>query len=88
MNAVNTSYSPIDCGLYDHLEIAAMRRRDVTLVYHDEHDQPQISQTRIADLFSTEAQEEFAVLADGTHLRLDRLIQLDDIVFDGKACKL
>ena len=80
-----TDYQPIDCGMYDHLEIAIMRRSTVELVYFAGEDrEPTTVSTPLTDT-RTENKEEFVRLANGEWVRLDRIVSLDGRAFHGSC---
>ena len=70
-------YIPIDCGFYDRLEIAAMRRKPVQLLIQASEG-PQRLESRIVDLQARQG-EEFMYLENGQVIRLDRLISMDGL---------
>jgi Rho-binding antiterminator len=74
---MDTPYQPIDCGFYDRLEIAAMRRKVVKLLITTET-APQLIESRIVDLQARQG-EEFMYLENGQVIRLDRLISMDGL---------
>ena len=74
---MTTDYQPIACGFYDVLEAAATRRQQVYLQYFN--DLRELCQgPATIRTFLTRAGAEYAVLASGEEVRLDRIIRLDD----------
>lgn len=72
-----TDYQPIACGFYDVLEAAATRKQPVYLQYFN--DLRQLCQESVAiQTFVTRDHAEYAQLASGEEVRLDRIIRLDD----------
>jgi Rho-binding antiterminator len=72
-----TDYKPIDCDFYDVLESAATRKQQVYLQYfNDLHELCQGPTT--LRTFVTHEHAEYAVLASGEEVRLDRILRLDD----------
>ena len=74
-------YHPIDCGFYDRLEAWAVKRVDCTIELEDG--------TVVEDLFEdfdNRPDGEFAVLASGTRIRLDRIARVNGIERPGMAC--
>ena len=65
-------YKCIDCNHYDVLEAYATMRRELKIEYLNDKDESVMEQTRIKD-FRTKNKEEFAILATGTVIRLDRI---------------
>lgn len=86
-----SAYRSIACGLYDHLEIAAMRGRPLPVVYRDEVGQRVEREAVVADVFSRDGAEWLRLEgASGETVRLDRLIRVGETVFrdeaGGEAC--
>lgn len=65
-------YKAIDCGWYDHFELASIRQETVKL----ELQNGVILYGQIEDLFSKKGEGEFA-LVSGSTIRLDRIIKLN-----------
>ncbi|MEL6923196.1 MAG: hypothetical protein AAFO94_04040 [Bacteroidota bacterium] len=65
-------YKPINCNYYDVLEGYASLRKRLAIQYLDEAGELQTEETRIVN-FETKQKEEFAILASGTRVRLDRI---------------
>lgn len=72
-----TAYRSVSCDFYDELEALATLRRPCTLQYHTETGEKTRTEGQIMDLFSVE-KAEYLRLRDGTEIRLDRLIAVDD----------
>jgi len=69
-------YQPISCDYYDHLEIWAMRKTPVTIIYKNEGEEELTIESVIKTL-KTLNKEEFVVLTSGQEIRLDRLISIN-----------
>jgi len=69
-------YHPIDCGFHDELLALATLRRECEVVFLDEQGQESTRRSRIEDVYSR-AGAEYLRLADGTTVRLDRLVRVD-----------
>jgi len=80
------NYKPIDCGLYDELELLSLRKINVLIKYYGENSQIVKSESVIADLFS-ENKIEFLRLSDGKIIRLDKLIEVNGKQF-GDSCNI
>ena len=80
------TYKPIDCGLYDELELLALRKEVVKIKYSDGDSQTISCESVIQDLFS-DNKIEFLKLTDGTKIRLDNLIEVNGKKF-GASCNL
>lgn len=72
-----TDYQPVDCGFYDTLEAAATRHQQVYLQYFSDLRELRQGSTTLKT-FVTREGAEYAVLASGEEVRLDRIIRLDD----------
>ena len=79
-----TYYQPIDCGFYDQLEAAATRQQQVYLQYFNDLRELCQGSATIRTFFTRE-HAEYAQLASGEEIRLDRIIRLDDIPAPGYA---
>lgn len=71
-------YHPIDCGYHDRLLALATLRRPCEVVYSDGAGEPRAAHDRIEDVFSRGGAE-WLRLADGTEVRLDRLLRVDGV---------
>ena len=75
--ALATDYQPIACDFYDVLEAAATRHQQVYLQYFN--DLRELCQgPATIRTFVTRDHAEYAQLASGEEVRLDRIIRLDD----------
>lgn len=77
-------YKPIACGLYDELELRALRKNKILLSYKDENNNINSLECVIADLFSKD-KIEYLKTDNGLIIRLDDIIELDGILFN-KSC--
>lgn len=69
-------YQPISCQYYDELELLSMRGEPCLIIYTNP-DAPDTSvESAIINVFSRQ-KEEFMTLADGTEIRLDRLVSVN-----------
>ena len=84
---ITEPYNRIPCGVYDQLEIVAMRQTASTIRYRDESgNECTLKEAIIVNLKSIE-KVEFAILKSGQKIRLDWIIQLNDLVIqDQKGC--
>ncbi|MFN3596835.1 MAG: hypothetical protein ACK41D_06155 [Rubricoccaceae bacterium] len=73
-------YTPVACGLYDVLEVAALRGATIPVAYFTVRGETVQEETTIADLF-TRGCEEYARLGSGADVRLDRLLRVGAVVF-------
>ncbi|MEM9928454.1 MAG: hypothetical protein AAF840_01420 [Bacteroidota bacterium] len=80
-----TNYAPIDCNFYDNFEAAIVTLRVVDLVYLDPFGAQVTEATKLRDL-KTKLTEEFVQLAEGTWLRLDRIVSVDGVPA-GASCR-
>ena len=70
------SYQPIDCNYYDVLEALATRKRYVRIQFKTELQEFISVDSIITDLYTKQGYE-YMLLANGTEVRLDRLISVD-----------
>lgn len=77
-------YKPIACGLYDELELRALRKSKVVLSYKDENNIIKSIECVITDLFSKDKVEYLKTDA-GLVIRLDDIVEVDNITFN-KFC--
>lgn len=80
------TYKPINCGLYDELELLSLRKEKVLIKFYDENSRIVNYESVIADLFS-ENKVEFLKLANGKIIRLDKLIEVNGKQF-GNSCNI
>lgn len=66
-------YTPINCEFHDVLEATATRRTAAVIRFLDDDGTPQERETRIVTLSARDGVE-YAELATGERIRLDRLI--------------
>ena len=79
-----TKYKPIACSLHDQLEDTIVRRVSGTIEY-DQGGKVLTLQDRIVD-WVNEGNEEFAITASGSKIRLDNIISLFGIPFRQQHC--
>jgi transcriptional antiterminator Rof (Rho-off) len=70
-------YQPIACGFYDKLGLRMMRGTPCRLVFETD-DGREAVEALIDDLY-TEGDAEYVRLADGTTIRLDRIVKVDEV---------
>jgi Rho-binding antiterminator len=81
---MNKEYKPIACGLYDELELRALRKQKITLTFLNHNAETDTIECIIADLFSKD-KTEFLKTTEGKIIRLDDIVKLDNILFN-KSC--
>jgi len=81
---MDKQYKPIACGLYDELELRALRKQKVNLVITNEQNENESLTCIITDLFSKD-KTEYLKTGDGRIIRLDDIIEMDNIIFN-KNC--
>lgn len=69
-------YICVGCNLYDRLELLAMRKTEVDLIFEDDNNQ-RVTQTHVIVDLQTKNKEEFLITATGLRLRLDKVLNLD-----------
>lgn len=79
-------YKPIDCGLYDELELLALKKEKTVIKFTDEHGKIKICNSVITDLFS-ENKVEYIKLTEDQVIRLDNLVEVNGKQF-GSSCKV
>lgn len=78
-------YTPIDCNQYDHLEIWALQKQLCKITYLNEGERIAVHTT--IKTIETINKEEFLILNDGSKIRLDWIVKINDITFGGN-CKI
>lgn len=78
------SYQPIDCNFYDILEALATRKRYVRIQYKTAIHQFKSEDSIIRDLYIKQGYE-YMKLANGTEVRLDRLVSVDGHYMPGSG---
>ena len=78
---MDKEYKPIACGLYDELELRALRKQRISLVYKDDNHVLKTIDCIIMDLFSKDKVEYLKTDA-GLIIRLDDLVAVDNISFN------
>ena len=81
---MNREYKPIACGLHDELELRALRKSKVKILFTDESNSVQTISCVIADIFSKD-KVEYLKTDKELLIRLDDIIELDGILFI-KSC--
>ena len=79
------AYHPINCEFHDVLEATATQRRSVPIQYLDAQGMAVDVHARIVDL-GARAGAEYMQLDDGSTVRLDRIVSVDEVEatrFDG-----
>ena len=71
-------YKCVSCALYDQLEGLATYNKKVQLRYKDENGNIQVKATAFKN-FKTINKEEFVILADDSLLRLDKILQIEEL---------
>ncbi|MFK7772326.1 MAG: Rho-binding antiterminator [Saprospiraceae bacterium] len=79
-------YVPINCDFYDEIEIHAMRKSKIMVVYLSENEKQTTIEGVIKNVFAKN-KEEFLEMESGLIFRLDRLISLDGKVVPG-SCEI
>jgi len=75
-----TDYRPIACGAYDEIEVMAMHRAEVVLVYQDEGGRRRTETGRVVDTSIHDCAEYLVLESAGirSEYRLDRIEKIDD----------
>ena len=75
-------YRPIGCQYYDVLELNASRKTVCTIAYFETESKVRTVESTIEDIF-TKDKAEFLKLADGSSVRLDKILSVNDTQFYG-----
>ncbi|MBW7842206.1 MAG: hypothetical protein H3C40_05735 [Ignavibacterium sp.] len=81
---MDKKYKPIACGLYDELELRALRKQRVKIIFLNAKDNNELIECIITDLFSKD-NTEYLKTDNGRIIRLDNIIEMDNIIFN-KNC--
>lgn len=73
-------YQPIDCGLVDHIEHFATLKKEVTISYLNGVGKPATINAVIVDWVNSGG-DEYMILKNSLRIRLDNILQIDDIDF-------
>lgn len=77
-------YKPIACGLYDELELRALRKQKTKITFRNESGNIQTTDFVISDLIAKD-KAEYLKTSDGTIIRLDDILEVDGIIYN-KTC--
>lgn len=69
------TYQPISCDFHSELELFALRRQPVEILYITVDGDEAIISQPIQDLYTRNG-EEFLLLPDGSEIRLDQLVSV------------
>lgn len=75
---MSADYRPIDCGVHDRLESAAVLRTPCRIRYRDGSSRPREVEAVIVDVYAADGAE-YVDLDDGSTIRLDRLLRVEPI---------
>ncbi len=75
-------YKPIGCQYYDVLELNSSRKTVCTIAYFETEKTVRTVESTIEDIF-TKDKVEFLKLADGTEIRLDKILSVNNTQFYG-----
>ena len=75
-------YQPINCQYYDVLELYASRKESCEISFFENGKSVKTVKSTIEDIF-TKDKAEFLKLKDGTIIRLDQIIGVNDTQFYG-----
>ncbi len=75
---ITDDYQPIDCGLYDYLEIWASHQQTLSITYllEDNHEK---TITAIIHNTLTKNKEEFIVFESQSPIRLDKIVRIIEL---------
>lgn len=75
---MKTEYKPVACHFYDELESAAVKRKLNTIIFINDENKEVSIEDLIID-FKTLNKEEFAILKSGLKIRLDKIINFNEL---------
>ncbi|MDY0081644.1 MAG: hypothetical protein RBR74_00545 [Ignavibacteriaceae bacterium] len=81
---MNKEYKPIACGLYDELELRALRKQKINILFSNDKNENESINCVITDLFSKD-KTEYLKTDNDRIIRLDNIIEMDNIIFN-KNC--
>ena len=73
-----SDYKPVACHFYDELESAAVKRKLNTIVFMNDENKEETIKDLIVD-FKTYEKQEFALLKSGLKIRLDKIINFNEL---------
>ena len=76
---MDNKYHAISCHFYDELEALAVKKIIAKITYFENENEMTIEDL-IVD-FKTKNKEEFLILKNGTQIRLDKIIKINDLVY-------
>lgn len=76
---MDNKYQAISCHFYDELEVLAIKKVISKITYFENEIEITIEDL-IVD-FKTKNKEEFLILKNGTQIRLDKIIKINDLVY-------
>jgi Rho-binding antiterminator len=71
------SYTPVSCDFSDELESRATLRQECRIVYRNDADEKVEAEGLIVDIYAAN-KADYLKLKDGTEIRLDRIVSVDD----------
>ena len=70
-------YKTVSCQFYDELEALAVKKTYSRILYMDNENEMYLEDFIID--FKTKNKEEFVILSNGTQIRLDKIIKINEI---------
>ncbi len=77
-------YKTVSCQFYDELEALAVKKTYSRILYMDNENEMYLEDF-IVD-FKTKNKEEFVILSNGTQIRLDKIIKINEISRINSKC--
>ena len=77
-------YKTVSCQFYDELEALAVKEIKSKILYMDNENEKSVEDIIID--FKTKNKEEFLILRDGTQIRLDKIIKINEITPSNIKC--
>ena len=77
-------YKTVSCQFYDEIEALAVKKIKSLILYMDNENEKSVEGI-IVD-FKTKNKEEFLILSDGTQIRLDKILKINEINLSNNKC--
>jgi len=77
-------YQTVSCHFYDELEALAVKKVLSHIIYSENENEKHVEDIIID--FKTKNKEEFLILKNGLHIRLDKIIKINDLKSSDFSC--
>lgn len=72
-------YIPVSCHFMDHVELLAIKGKPVNIYFKNENGKRE-NIKEVIKTWLTEKGEEFLIIAGNRKIRMDKIIQIEDII--------